>query len=465
MDNQRILYPAAKDENGNLIEAEKLTKEEAVFHQYRCLRCNDKMIPILKNVDRVKHFRHLGAQCRYNDYLHSYAEEVFIAEYQTCIKEGLPFYLEYSAPVRCNRSCVLKEHQDCKERFNTVTKDLTKEYPFIQREARVKTHYGTSRIPDILLSNEDGRKTLWLEICVTHEVPPEKQSEGRIIEVKISSVEDLSMFREHHIRQCNNKEKWIHLYGIGNVLIDAPMHNTPPCDKFFIFEVMEGSTWGQGRITATIPKETDALLYRAILRLNWHESHSGDGYPFAQRTKEELQGICYRKYRTGRIDDFRIDSLYVQEFRKHDNTHQMYQYPIYQKRSVTPSRNETPAQLDRQEPITVNWIDLGLPSGTLWADCDGSQHRTQGAVSLPTRKDIEELKQNCKQSVSDDGNHLILRGPNGNTITLNDGKYLLNDRGRDFVYCLNIYSLIGENYLHIIEEDFGAKTNKRFVRR
>ena len=62
MENPGILYPYAKDENGNRVEAEKLTMQEASLHQYRCPQCNEMMIPVLKNVHRVKHFRHLGTQ-------------------------------------------------------------------------------------------------------------------------------------------------------------------------------------------------------------------------------------------------------------------------------------------------------------------------------------------------------------------------------------------------------------------
>ena len=468
MENPGILYPYAKDENGNRVEAEKLTMQEASLHQYRCPQCNEMMIPVLKNVHRVKHFRHLGTQCRYNDYLHTYAEDVFIAEYQHCLDSGLPFYLEYTVPVRCNRSCVLKEHQDCEERFNTVTTDLTREYTLIQREARVRTESDTSRIPDILLTSEDGSKSLWVEICVTHEVPLEKQSQGRIIEVKISSIDDLSMFREHRIRQCRDKERWVRLYGIGNVLVDAPMQNTPPCDKFYVYEVTEEHSWGQGRIVASIPKAAEGLLYRAALRLNWHESHDGEGHPFPPRTKEELSYACYKKYNCGKTDDVLLYSLYVDgaEFRKHPVSLPTNQPTQYQKRPAAPTRKASPAPAPQpQQPATVKWVDLGLPSGTLWADCNGTPVGEQGAVSLPTRKDIEELKQHCKQSISEDGSRLILTAPNGNTLTLEGGKYLLADRESDFVYCLNVFALVGENYLHIIDEDPWVKTNKRFIRR
>lgn len=200
MNTKEILYPAALDENGDKVEAETLTREEAVRHQYRCLNCREPMIPVLKNVARVKHFRHLGDVCRHCDYLHSYAEEVFIEEYQKCLDSGLPFYLEFSVPVRCNHACVLKDHNDCKERYNRVTVDLTKEYRNIKKEYRVKVSDNSVRIPDILLTSEDG-KSLWVEICVTHEVTETKQKQGKIVEIKITSEEDVKMFREHKISE------------------------------------------------------------------------------------------------------------------------------------------------------------------------------------------------------------------------------------------------------------------------
>ena len=139
--------------------------------------------------------------------------------------------------------------------------------------------------------------------------------------------------------------------------------------------------------------------------------------------------------------------------------------PQWAPRRPRPQVQQPTQPVQPQQPATVNWVDLGLPSGTLWADCNGTPLGAQGAVSLPTRKDIEELKQHCKQSISEDGNHLILTAPNGNTLTLEGGKYLLGERESDFVYCLNIYAPRDDNYLLIIDEDPWVKTNKRFVKR
>lgn len=463
MDTNGIQYPAARDERGICIEASTLTKEEAALHDYRCLHCNERMIPVLRNVYRVKHFRHHGDMCKYDDYLHAYAEEVFMKEYQRCLDEGIPFILEYPAPVRCNKSCVLKEHLNCKERFNVIPKDLTKEYTHIRREARVRTDSDSSRIPDVLLTNEDGSKALWLEICVTHEVPPDKQKQGQIIEVKISSFEDVAMFRNHRISPSDDRKKWVRLYNIGNVVLDAPMQKTPPCDQYYVYEIPETYTWGRGRVTSSVPKGTEGVQYRAVLRLNWHGHHDGEGYPPRQLSKEELNGICYKKYSTGKTGDLLIGHLFFQEYRQKDVPVHDYQPRQKQKAPARPSGSQATVPPSPQAAVTVNWIDLGLPSGTLWADYDGSPDTPKGSFTLPSREDIRELEHYCKQSVSEDRGRLILTGPNGNTLTLNAGKYLLADRGKDFIFCLNIYNP-GASYLNIIEEDPWVATFRRYVK-
>lgn len=62
MENPGILYPYAKDENGNRVEAEKLTKEEASLHQYR-YRGGDyvvnpikDLIPLCPNCHAMVHY-------------------------------------------------------------------------------------------------------------------------------------------------------------------------------------------------------------------------------------------------------------------------------------------------------------------------------------------------------------------------------------------------------------------------
>ena len=470
MNTKEILYPAALDENGNKVEAENLTRKEADHHQYRCLNCREPMIPVLKNVARVKHFRHLGDVCRHCDYLHSYAEEVFIEEYQKCLDSGLPFYLEFSVPVRCNHACVLKEHNNCKERYNRVTVDLTKEYRNIQKEFRVKTEDNSVRIPDVLLTSDDG-KSLWLEICVTHEVTEAKQKQGKIIEIKISSEDDIKIFRDHKICQNEDAVNWIRLFNIGNVVIDDPMQKTPPCDKFYVYEVSENAPYVSNRISDAIPKDKTGVIYRAVLSLNWHKTHDGEGYPFPQKTQLDLNSYCELRRLTQKSKDPLLNGLVVNEIRDvTEGTYHPHSKGNIAHKKPLSVNSEPLARPNTPTLVDVNWVNLGLPSGNLWADQDLSTYETPRSPieyrAVPSsKKNFQELKLFCKQTVIEtkEGLKLIITGPNGNSITLDSGMYLLSDRGWGFDHVLNVYALIGGDYLHFIEEDKGKVDRRRFV--
>ena len=68
------------------------------------------------------------------------------------------------------------------------------------------------------------------------------------------------------------------------------------------------------------------------------------------------------------------------------------------------------------------YVDLNLPSGTLWAEKNEEDYYTfDEAVekygnSLPTREQLEELKEYCQWKWIDDGYKVT--GPNGESIVL-----------------------------------------------
>ena len=73
----------------------------------------------------------------------------------------------------------------------------------------------------------------------------------------------------------------------------------------------------------------------------------------------------------------------------------------------------------------AGYVDLGLPSGTLWKDSnEGGDHVhytydeaiSQFGNKLPTKQQLEELKDKCIWIRKD--NECIVTGPNGNSISL-----------------------------------------------
>ena len=72
--------------------------------------------------------------------------------------------------------------------------------------------------------------------------------------------------------------------------------------------------------------------------------------------------------------------------------------------------------------ITMKYIDLGLPSGTLWADTNEEgffafdEAVEKCGDNLPTKEQLEELVNHCKWSWNGSGYNVT--GPNGNSIIL-----------------------------------------------
>ena len=71
----------------------------------------------------------------------------------------------------------------------------------------------------------------------------------------------------------------------------------------------------------------------------------------------------------------------------------------------------------------VQYIDLGLPSGTLWANVNDANGLTtyEDAVAkfgkqLPTKKQFTELREKCEWQNLKNGGYKVV-GPNGNYIT------------------------------------------------
>lgn len=82
-------------------------------------------------------------------------------------------------------------------------------------------------------------------------------------------------------------------------------------------------------------------------------------------------------------------------------------------------------ELKRQELLAQGYVDLGLPSGTLWKNAneggDNARYTYDDAMDkfgnkLPTKQQLEELKNKCTWTWI--GNGYKVTGPNGKSITL-----------------------------------------------
>lgn len=83
---------------------------------------------------------------------------------------------------------------------------------------------------------------------------------------------------------------------------------------------------------------------------------------------------------------------------------------------------------DKEKGDTIalpkGYVDLGLPSGTLWKDVNENYKWTYSDAidrfgnQLPTKEQYEELIKHCQWNRLDDSDYYTIVGPNGNTIRL-----------------------------------------------
>lgn len=95
----------------------------------------------------------------------------------------------------------------------------------------------------------------------------------------------------------------------------------------------------------------------------------------------------------------------------------------YQKRPPRPTINIDLSD-DEFDVSSIEWVDLGLPSGTLWAKYNtGSQlsfhmAKNRFALKLPSKVQAQELHRECKRSWDSQTKSVKFIGPNGNFILL-----------------------------------------------
>lgn len=104
-----------------------------------------------------------------------------------------------------------------------------------------------------------------------------------------------------------------------------------------------------------------------------------------------------------------------------------------------PSKESTESQSENViQAIPAGYVDLGLPSGTLWKEQneEGGFYTYDEAIakfgsSLPTEEQWEELENSCSWTWT--CNCYIIEGPNGKTITLPADGYKYCDGSVDLV--------------------------------
>lgn len=371
-----VLYDHAIDrQSGKIINIDQLSRKSQLPGDLVCPFCKENMIPILGEV-REHHFRHLGTHCSPNRYLHALAIETFLAEFERCVSIGMPFWLLYNEKwpneLSCNEECLFESKGICVKRMQEyrIKVDLASIYSEAIREERIAVdRNGKYRIPDVrLVSSYEGVPDLWIEVFVTHEVDEEKSRQAPIVEIKITNEEDVKRFATHSI---GDKNPLIRLYNITKELFpkdyvtsETIPFNTKTCSDWHwrpsknTRSLREGKTPSLPPLSVTKDSVTKDIWNRLV-----HTPESSG--PSSGLSAGEEKNCHSSDGKNERKSESRRSPSFVPE---------------------------------------VTWVDLGLPSGTLWAQFDTNNpmgfHGAMGyRKSLPNEKQVLELKEHCSVSL------------------------------------------------------------------
>lgn len=474
-DNAQYTY-AVDTISGRTVHIDVVNRANKLSYTFCCPHCRKELIPVLGDY-RVHHFRHVGEVCQYNNYLHSLAEKIFYEEYTACLENGKPFVLAANVPILCNKNCVLREHRDCSNHYVWREIDLTKFFTRISVEQSVRTDSGYRR-PDILLESDDGLQ-LWVEIWVTHESAFDKRQEGRIVEIKIDDEQDLEMFRQHRIQPVFKGDVRFFNFIVGDkdlrqLLGDAPNGIHPPCEKFFSFRLTKEATEVQIVEKPEIPVTPD-LIYSVVLQLNWNGNYqSFDDLPGKKFFLEDLKEFSWRraasqKEVSGNKDE-QLSLLVVQEWRPSSASPRK----PFVRRNPIPDAPKVPQYMPPRI-LSIEWVDLGLPSGTLWAPEDLGQELNHLNASdryapyLPTVEQAEELVHYCDQIDYPMEKRIEFVGPSGKSVSFGFHdkyeNYWLEGHPEGELIFGNCLKIVSGNSVYINDDDVQKPGRVRFVKK
>lgn len=360
-----VQFDSAIDrKSGAIVNIRQCYRNAPLADDLICPHCKEKMIPILGDI-REHHFRHLGTHCAPNRYLHSLAIEVFLAEYERCVHESIPFFLHFidrkPREISCCRECLYEKNGKCVKKQQEYKRkvNLTSIYSDAIREERVVVDKnGRYRIPDVRLVSSTGEAPdLWIEVFVTHEVDEEKRAQAPIVEIKIDKEDDVKIINTHVI---GDKNRTVRLYNINDALFP------------------EGSVESE-----KIAVNTDACTeWRPRIQTNHFSKEEG--------IISSMPRVSVPRYKWGidttqglKINSSESANSAVGKPKKEDSSKVLFVSEIMEK---------------------FTWVDLGLPSGTLWAQFDyNSPMGFYGAMGyrkfLPNEKQVLELKEHCTVSL------------------------------------------------------------------
>jgi len=253
--------------------------------RYSCLYCGDELIPRMGSI-RVHHFAHKQQlHCNYESYLHQLGKLKFYEQYNYCLNNKIPFYIERPYAKICN-ACenISGIHQSCKLQEETTLFDLTQWFDTVQIEKGHKNF-----IADILLSSSKYDQIVFVEIAVSHHCEQEKIESGiRIIEITLTSEEDLCC-----ITSCKIQRSQASFYNFKPIKQQQkPFYKSRHCKKpFDVFAVLNSGEAVKETLTMgeLIKKqENNQYAYLKLLRPKRNLT-AKDAKTYAELIKEAYQ--------------------------------------------------------------------------------------------------------------------------------------------------------------------------------
>lgn len=146
--------------------------------------------------------------------------------------------------------------------------------------------------------------------------------------------------------------------------------------------------------------------------------------------EEIARGIAAKQISDILLDDMEERERIADERRREEEKEYINQNneDFYQK----VGQNEMANNIESENIVEQQYVDLGLPSGTLWKKKNEKDlYEYQDAVSLfenqiPTKKQWEELMNHCQWQLTNNGYRVV--GPNGNSIDLAEEGFVMCDQ-------------------------------------
>ena len=306
MKKSEVKYRYALNENNELVEVHSAHDIGGTYH---CPQCGKQMI-CKCGQKNAWHFAHNKAECDYNKYLHTIAEQKLLEWFNS--SNDISIVLRTKEICFKAEVCKFYREQLCDKEINSDKFNLKKYYGHCELEKGIEKN-GHRFIADLLCYPRNERNDpLFIEIFVTHSCEPEKINSGiRIIEFDIKSENDLDAIIGKTIKECDR----IRLYNFHpNLICKTPDRFQGLLKKFILLPSKKGYVCN---ISCNELEKHRGLIEISIPYNDYAPEFLGGGgffsiaFAVATRYDNTIKHCCLCKYHVYRDwDGFGVCNLY-----------------------------------------------------------------------------------------------------------------------------------------------------------